>query len=126
MPLLENRGRIDAIMQVNYDIDLNKFADISRLTLGQLKNHLLASKGDEIRAIGQAMTGIMVSALTKLLDLHELILLAKRLKKGASAKARSRVGLSGTLSSHLQPNHPTDNLSGMTLLAYTGSVHGRR
>ena len=124
MPLPDRHGKIDAVMQVNYDIDLTKFSDISALTLGELKNHLLASNGEEIRAVGQAMTGVMVSALAKLLDVHELILLAKRLKKGASAKARTRVGLSGTLSSRLQPNHPTDNLSGMTLLAYTGFSMG--
>ncbi|WP_296983088.1 MULTISPECIES: ethanolamine ammonia-lyase subunit EutB [unclassified Thalassolituus] len=124
MPLTDNRGRIDDIMRVNYDIDPEKFSSIKDLTLGQLKNHLLASKGDEIRAMGRAMTGVMVSALTKLLDVHELILLAKRLKKGASAKARTRVGLSGTLSSRLQPNHPTDNLSGITMLAYTGLSMG--
>lgn len=124
MPLPDRHGKIDAVMQVNYDIDLAKFSDISALTLGELKNHLLASNGEEIRAVGQAMTGVMVSALAKLLDVHELILLAKRLKKGASAKARTRVGLSGTLSSRLQPNHPTDNLSGMTLLAYTGFSMG--
>ncbi|WP_221798949.1 ethanolamine ammonia-lyase subunit EutB [Oceanobacter mangrovi] len=123
-PLLDRRGRIDAVMQVNYDIDLEKFDSLANLTLGQLKDHLLASKGAEIRACGQAMTGVMVSALAKLLDVHELILLAKRLKNGASAKARTRVGLTGTLSSRLQPNHPTDNLSGITLLAYTGFSMG--
>ncbi|MAD46057.1 MAG: ethanolamine ammonia-lyase [Oceanospirillaceae bacterium] len=124
MPLLDNHGKIDAVMQVNYDMDLNKFAQIAPMTLGELKNHLLASKGEEIRAVGQAMTGVMVSALTKLLDVHELILLGKRLKKSASAKARTQVGLSGTLSSRLQPNHPTDNLSGITMLAYTGFSMG--
>src|SRR5690606_40876908 len=37
-----------------------------------------------------------------------------------SAKARTEVGLQGTLSSRLQPNHPTDDLSTVTLLVYTG------
>lgn len=124
MPLTDRHGRIDSVMQVNYDIDRQKFAAISALTLGQLKDSLLRAKGADIRAVGKAMTGVMVAALTKLLDVHEMILLAKRLKQGASAKARTRVGLSGTLSSRLQPNHPTDNLSGITLLTYTGLSMG--
>ena len=66
----------------------------------------------------------MVAALTKLLDVHELIFLAKKLKNGASARARTLVGLPGTLSSRLQPNHPTDNLSGITMLLYTGLSMG--
>ncbi len=123
-PLTDQRGRIDSVMRVNYDIDLPLFAEISGLTLGQLKDRLLASKGAEIRRIGTALTGVMASALTKLLDVHELILLAKRLKSGAAAKARTRVGLPGTLSSRLQPNHPTDNLAGITLLTYAGLSMG--
>lgn len=123
-PLTDRHGRIDAVMHVNYDIDMAGFARIAGMTLGGLKDYLLSARAAEIRATGQAMTGVMVAALTKLLDVHELILLAKRLKKGASARARTVVGLSGTLSSRLQPNHPTDNLSGITLLAYTGLSMG--
>ncbi len=75
--------------------------------MGALKDRLLRSHGDEIRRIGGgAMTGVMVAALAKLLDVHELILLSKKLKSGAASKARTLVGLNGTLSSRLQPNHP--------------------
>ena len=123
-PLTDRHGRIDSVMQVNYDIDQATFSEIAELTLGELKDHLLRSHGDEIRRIGRAMTGVMVAALAKLLDVHELILLSKKLKSGAAAKARTLVGLNGTLSSRLQPNHPTDNLSGITLLVYTGLSMG--
>ena len=123
-PLTTNAGQIDAIMRVNYDIDLEVFAGIAGLTLGELKDHLLANKGAQIRRIGRALTGVMVAAVTKLLDVHEMVLLAKRLKLGASAKARTRVGLPGTLSSRLQPNHPTDSLEGITLLIYAGLSMG--
>jgi ethanolamine ammonia-lyase large subunit len=123
-PLTNNRGEIDNVMRVNYDIDHVLFAEIANYTLGELKDHLLRSNGTRIRKIGTALTGVMVAALTKLLDVHELILLAKKLKNGASGKARTVVGLSGTLSSRLQPNHPTDSLSGMTMLLYTGLSMG--
>jgi len=123
-PLTNIHGKIDSVMTVNYDIDHAVFKTISNLTLGELKDELLKSNGARIREIGTALTGVMVAALTKLLDVHELIFLAKKLKNGASAKARTVIGLQGTLSSRLQPNHPTDNLSGITMLLYTGLSMG--
>jgi ethanolamine ammonia-lyase large subunit len=122
--LTNESGQIDSVMVVNYDINHTVFAEIASLTLGELKDHCLQSSGTRIRQIGTALTGVMVAALTKLLDVHELILLAKKLKAGASAKARTVVGAPGTLSSRLQPNHPTDNLSGITMLLYTGLSMG--
>lgn len=124
LPLTNSHGKMDSVMIVNYDIDHAIFATISQLTLGDLKDELLKSNGASIREIGSALTGIMVAALTKLLDVHELIFLAKKLKHGAHAKARTVVGLPSTLSSRLQPNHPTDNLSGITMLLYTGLSMG--
>ena len=123
-PLTNIYGKIDSVMTVNYDINHAVFVTISSLTLGALKDELLKSNGIRIREVGSALTGVMVAALTKLLDVHELIFIAKKLKNGASAKARTVVGLPGTLSSRLQPNHPTDNLSGITMLLYTGLSMG--
>ena len=123
-PLTNIHGQIDSVMRVNYDINHAVFKTISNLTLGDLKDELLKSNGAHIREIGTALTGVIVAALTKLLDVHELIFLAKKLKNGASAKARTVIGLPGTLSSRLQPNHPTDNLSGITMLIYTGLSMG--
>ncbi len=123
-PLTNIHAQIDSVMRVNYDINHAVFPTIANLTLGDLKDELLKSNGARIREIGTALTGPMVAALTKLLDVHELIFLAKKLKNGASAKARTVIGLPGTLSSRLQPNHPTDNLSGITMLLYTGLSMG--
>ena len=123
-PLSNIHGKIDSVMIINYDINHALFASISQLTLGDLKDELLKSNGVRMREIGSALTGVMVAAITKLLDVHELIYLAKKLKHGASAKARTTVGLPGTLSSRLQPNHPTDNLSGISMLLYTGLSMG--
>jgi len=123
-PLTNIHGQIDSVMRVNYDINHAVFVTIANLTLGELKDELLKSNGVRIREIGSALTGVMLAALTKLLDVHELVYLAKKLKNSASAKARTVVGLQGTLSSRLQPNHPTDNLSGITMLLYTGLSMG--
>lgn len=119
-PLTNDHGKVDDVMRVNYAINSAVFKEISDLTVGDFKDLLMKSNSIEVRRLGTALTGVMVAALTKLLDVHEMIFLAKKLKTGAAAKARTLLGLPGTLSSRLQPNHPTDNLDAITLQLYAG------
>jgi ethanolamine ammonia-lyase large subunit len=121
-PLTDDNGNIDTVMRVNYDIDLDKFHRIASMTISELKDHLMKNAGEEIKAVGRALTGVMAAALTKVLDTHELVYLAQKISN--ETKARTLLGKRGTLSSRLQPNHPTDDLSGMTLLMYTGLSMG--
>ena len=123
-PLTNAKNQLDSVMRVTYDINHNVFAEIASLTLGQLKDHMLQTTGSRIAQIGTALTGVMVAALTKLLDTHELIFLAKKLKGITVTKARTSLGLPHTLSSRLQPNHPTDDLNGISFLVYTGLSMG--
>jgi ethanolamine ammonia-lyase large subunit len=117
-PLTDDDGRVDSVMRVNYGIDLDRFRPLAPMTFGQLKDHLLGCSGAEIAQIGSALTGVMAAALAKLLDTHELIFLAKKI--ACASKARTTLGLPGTLSSRLQPNHPVDDLRGVTFLIYAG------
>ncbi len=117
-PLTTEHGQIDEVMRVNYDIDHEVFAEIAGLTLGSFKDRLLRAKGGEIRRLGRGLTGVMAAAVCKLCDVHELVLIASRIS--CPSKARTRLGASGTLSSRLQPNHPSDDLQGVTLLVYWG------
>ena len=121
-PLADASGRIDDVMRVNYDIDLDVFATIAPLTLGALKDVLLRATPAEVRRLGPALTGVMAAALAKIMDVHELVLVAKKAKR--AARARTLVGAAGTLSSRLQPNHPTDDLSAVSALVYTGLSMG--
>lgn len=117
-PLTDDQGRIDAVMRINYDLDLEIFAKVAPLTLGELKDLLLSMPAAELSALGAGLTGVMAAALAKLCDAHELILIASRC--GRPTRARTHLGLPGTLSSRLQPNHPTDDLRGLGLLTCLG------
>src|SRR5688572_393737 len=57
-PLVDDRGRVESVMRVNYDIDREAFASIAGMSLGELKDHLLRSDGDEVARIGPALTGV--------------------------------------------------------------------
>jgi ethanolamine ammonia-lyase large subunit len=117
-PLADDDGRVDTVMRVNYDIDRAAFAAVAGLTVGELKDHLLRAPGDEICCLGRGLTGVIASALAKLCDVHELIFIARKISH--PTRARTLLGAPGTLSSRLQPNHPTDDLRGITLLSYWG------
>jgi ethanolamine ammonia-lyase large subunit len=121
-PLTDDQGKVDSVMAVNYDIDHAAFADIAELTLGELKDRLLRAPGREVQRIGRGLTGVMAAALAKLCDVHELIYIARKISK--PSKARTLLGAPGTLSSRCQPNHPTDDLRGITLLTYWGLSMG--
>jgi ethanolamine ammonia-lyase large subunit len=117
-PLTDDAGKIDSVMHVNYAIDLEHFETIAYWTLGQFKDRLLNYQPDEAQQVGKALTGVMAAAVAKLCDVHELIVIAKKIKR--TTQARTTLGLPGTLSSRLQPNHPIDDPRGIALLVYWG------
>jgi ethanolamine ammonia-lyase large subunit len=121
-PLTDDEGRVDSVMRVNYDIDRAAFASVAGKTLGELKDRLLRAPGDEVQRLGRGLTGVMAAALTKLCDVHDLILIARKISH--PTQARTLLGSPGTLSSRLQPNHPTDDPRGIALLCYWGLALG--
>jgi len=117
-PLTDDAGLVDSVMRVNYAIDPDAFAEIAALSIGDVKNLLLRSDGAAIKRIGRGLTGVTAAALAKIMDIHELIYVARKIEH--ITKARTRIGLRKTLASRLQPNHPTDDLRGITCLTYLG------
>jgi len=117
-PLTDERGRVDAVMRVNYDIDRDAYEELADLTVGELKEHLLRCSPAQARRAGTGLTGVMAAAVAKVMDVHELILVARKLKR--STRARTEIGRPGTLHSRLQPNHPTDDLDAIGLLVHQG------
>ena len=121
-PLTDHQGRVDSVQRVGYDIDHAVFKSLSALTLGELKNRLLSSDGPTIKRIGKGLTPVMAAALAKLMDAHELIFIPKKISH--PTKARTLIGLPGTLSYRIQPNHPKDNLDAISLRVYTDLALG--
>ncbi|MFT5731099.1 MAG: ethanolamine ammonia-lyase large subunit [Desulforhopalus sp.] len=116
-PLTDENGRVDDVMRAGYEIDTTLFTTIAAMTVGELKDHLLRAHGSEIEKIGKALTPVMAAALAKVMDVHELVFLPRKVSK--PTKARTLIGLPGCLSFRLQPNHPSDDLDAISLLVYT-------
>ena len=89
-PLTTDDGNVDSVMRAGYEIDIELFKSIASMTVGELKDHLLASNGTRIAAVGLALTPVMASALTKLMDVHELVFLPGKIFR--PTKARTLIG----------------------------------
>src|SRR5271170_3582830 len=100
------------------------FASISSLTVGELRDHLLSDDAtpDSLTALAPGLTPEMAAAVSKLMRLQDLILVARKIS--VVTKFRTTVGLPGRLSTRLQPNHPTDDPAGIAASILDGLLLG--
>ncbi|MBB5319063.1 ethanolamine ammonia-lyase subunit EutB [Tunturibacter empetritectus] len=100
------------------------FAPISSLTVGELRDHLLsdAATPASLAALAPGLTPEMAAAVSKLMRLQDLILVARKIS--VVTKFRTTVGLPGRLSTRLQPNHPTDDPAGIAASILDGLLLG--
>lgn len=103
-------------------VDPVKYEKIKNWTVSELREFWLRASGVEIEAIRDGLTAEMVAAAAKLCSNIDLVLIAKKLQ--VQSRAKTTLGLTGTLSSRLQPNHPTDSVAGVLALVYEGLSYG--
>lgn len=106
----------------NYDIDLTIFNDMAMMTLGELKDWMQKASGPQIKRAGRGLTGVMVAAVTKLMSVHDMVYNTRKIE--FPTQARTHLGLAGSLSTRIQPNHPTDDLNAITALTWMGLSMG--
>ena len=100
--------------------DLSAFAPIGTLTVGDFRDWLLsdAATGEALAALGPGLTPEMVAAVSKLMRVQDLILVARKIR--VVTRFRTTVGLPGRLSTRLQPNHPVDDPAGIAAAMVDG------
>jgi ethanolamine ammonia-lyase large subunit len=106
------------------DHSAEAFAPVSHLTVGDLRNWLLADTTgtDALVAVTAGLTPEMVAAVSKLMRNQDLILAAK--KRPVVTRFRNTIGLPGRMSVRLQPNHPTDDAKGIAASMFDGLMYG--
>ncbi|WP_439133556.1 ethanolamine ammonia-lyase subunit EutB [Pseudomaricurvus sp.] len=89
------------------------FEPISHLTVGDFRDWLLSdlASPELLSQIRAGTTPEMAAAVSKIMRNQDLILVAK--KCHVTTAFRNTLGLPGHLSTRLQPNHPTDDLTGI-------------
>ncbi|MCF0195218.1 MAG: ethanolamine ammonia-lyase subunit EutB [Bacteroidaceae bacterium] len=104
--------------------DSEAFAPVSHLTVGEFRNWLLGESAttEALARLAPGVTPEMAAAVSKLMRNQDLILAASRCR--VVTRFRDTIGLPGTLSSRLQPNHPTDDLRGIAASIVDGLMYG--
>ena len=81
-----------------------------------------ATGEEDIRRVSKALTAEMVAAVAKLMTNLDLVYAAAKIR--VPAHRNTTIGLRGTLSTRLQPNHTTDNVEGITASLFEGLSYG--
>jgi ethanolamine ammonia-lyase large subunit len=104
--------------------DPEAFAPISSLTVGAFRDWLLsdAATTESLRKLSRGVTAEMAAAVSKLMRNQDLILVAKKCQ--VTSAFRDTIGLRGRMSVRLQPNHPFDDLKGITASILDGILLG--
>jgi ethanolamine ammonia-lyase large subunit len=100
------------------------FRRIRHLTVGDFRNWLLGDEADEaaLSALAPGITPEMAAAVSKIMRIQDLVLVARKCR--VVTRFRNTIGLAGTLSTRLQPNHPTDDASGIAASLLDGLLYG--
>ena len=106
------------------DVNEKIYEEIRNWTVAELREWLLDEKngGDAIRRVSRGLTAEMIAAVAKLMSNLDLIYAAKKIR--VTAHCNTTIGLPGTLSCRLQPNHPTDDPDGIMASLLEGLTFG--
>jgi ethanolamine ammonia-lyase large subunit len=115
----------DEVTRVIIDaVDSAVYNEIKGWTVGGLREWLLADTTSQqmIQRVSGGLTSEMVAAVTKLMSNLDLVYGAAKIH--VTAHCNNTIGAPGTLSSRLQPNHPTDSPEAIRAEIFEGLAYG--
>lgn len=106
------------------DLNLPEYEKIKLWTVSELREWILDENttGADIRRRSRGLTAEMAAAVCKLMSNLDLIYAARKIT--VTAHCNTTIGLPGTLSCRLQPNHTTDDPEGITASVLEGLSFG--
>ena len=106
------------------DVQETVYNRIRGWTVAELREWILSESttGSDIRKLSRGLTSEMVAAVAKLMSNLDLIYAASKIT--VTAHCNTTIGLPGTLSCRLQPNHTTDDPDGITASVLEGLSFG--
>ena len=115
----------DEVTRIIQD-DLNEqiYATVRNWSVSELREWLLAetTSGEMIRRVSRGLTSEMIAAVAKLMSNLDLVYCAAKIR--VTAHCNTTIGLPGTLSCRLQPNHTTDDPDGVLASLLEGLTFG--
>ena len=106
------------------DLDKTIYETVNNLTIGELREYILDSKrtSSELLTLSKGLSSEVIAALCKIMSNLDLMYVSSKLE--ITAHCNTTIGKSGTFSSRLQPNHPTDSVKGVTSSLLEGLSYG--
>lgn len=100
------------------------FAPVASLTVGEFREYLLSPTADApaLARLAPGITPEMAAAVSKIMRNQDLVLAAR--KVNVVTAFRNTIGTPGTMAVRLQPNHPTDDLAGISASIVDGLMYG--
>jgi len=104
--------------------DQNGFNPIRSMTVGELREYILADSTSEadLHSLQWAIIPEIAAAVTKIMSNKDLVLAASRIRN--VTRCRNTMGEPGVLGIRIQPNHPRDEIGGILLAAFEGLAYG--
>ena len=104
--------------------DAQAFEPVAHLTVGDFRDWLLSDQasGAVLEALAPGLMPEMAAAVSKIMRLQDLVSVAAKIR--VVTRFRNTVGLTGRLSTRLQPNHPTDDPKGIAASIVDGLSYG--
>lgn len=104
--------------------DAEAFAEIASLTVGEFREYLLSDDfaGPAPERLRWAVTPEIAAAVAKLMSNKDLVLVASKIRN--VTRCKNTMGQAGTLGIRIQPNHPTDDISGILVSTFDGLLSG--
>ena len=115
----------DDVTRLNQDsLDKEVYNKIANWSMAELREYILDhDTGEEdLKRLSRGMTSEVVAGVCKLMSNLDLVYAANKVR--ITATCNTTVGRRGTLSTRLQPNHPTDNVEGITASLFEGLSYG--
>ena len=104
--------------------DQATFETLRRFTVGEFREWILddATTGSMLETAASGLTPEIVAAVTKLMSNKDLVLGANKIR--VVSRCRNTMGERGVLGIRIQPNHPSDDITGILLSTVDGLLFG--
>ena len=104
------------------DLNTRIYEQYAGMTMGQLREHILSADGEELAHMRKGLSSEVIAGVCRLMSNLDLIYAAAKMR--VTATCVTTIGEPGTLAVRLQPNHPTDDVEGITASTLEGLSFG--
>lgn len=120
--LPSDQDEVSAIIEG--DINEKIYSQVKNWSIAELREYILSNEiGDrELKRLSKGLSSEMIAAVTKIMSNLDLVHAGNKME--ILTTCNITIGQKGTLSSRLQPNHPTDNVDGMLASLKDGLSYG--